>query len=83
MKRVLSLSVIALLLGLSLTAADDDFAGMWVNIDEKTRGLTRLEIANKGKGWTTVQAWAAFAEIGSIRVRSRCALSTPGRVPPR
>ena len=57
MARVLPLSVMALVLGSSF-AAGDDFAGKWVNTDEKTGGLTRLEITKRDKSWT-VQAWAA------------------------
>ncbi len=58
MIRVLTLSVIALLLNSSFATAGDDFVGKWVNTDEKTGGLTRLEISKKDKGWT-VQAWGA------------------------
>jgi hypothetical protein len=58
MARVLSLSVIVLVLSPSLFVAGDDFAGKWVNVDDKTGGLPRLEISKKDKAWT-IQAWGA------------------------
>ena len=58
MARVFFLSVLALFLGSSLAVADEDFTGKWGNVDDKTGGLTRLEISTKGKPWT-IQAWGA------------------------
>ncbi|HEY7425339.1 MAG TPA: hypothetical protein VH682_13995, partial [Gemmataceae bacterium] len=40
------------------TSAEDGFAGKWVNVNEKTNGLTRIEISRKDKVWT-IQAWGA------------------------
>lgn len=40
--------------------ADGPFAGRWVNVDDQTGGLTRIEIVNTNKGWT-IQAWAPRA----------------------
>jgi hypothetical protein len=56
MTRIVSLAVFALLLGSSPGRADDPFAGKWVNVDEMTRGLTRLEIEKKGDAWV-IRAW--------------------------
>jgi hypothetical protein len=36
----------------------DAFSGKWVNVDDRTSGLTRIEIAKKDVGWT-IQAWGA------------------------
>lgn len=58
MIRNLSLSVIALCLVSSLAAAGDDFAGKWINTDEKTSGLTRIEIDVQDGKWT-IAAWGA------------------------
>ena len=58
MTRVFSLSVIALAFSPSLLVAGEDFVGKWVNTDDKTGGLTRLEISKKDKGWA-IQAWGA------------------------
>jgi hypothetical protein len=69
MARALSLSLIAVLLGPSLLVAGADFAGKWVNSDDRTGGLTRLEIRKQEKGWT-IQAWGAAGggEIDQGRV---------------
>ena len=56
MTRFFSLSVIALAFSPSLLVAGEDFVGKWVNTDDKTGGLTRLEICKKDKGWA-IQAW--------------------------
>src|SRR5262245_256884 len=58
MTRVLALSVIAWVPNPSLLVAGDDFAGKWVNSDDKTGGLAGLEISKKDKVWT-IQAWGA------------------------
>ena len=57
MTRVLMLSMIVLALGASHVLADD-FEGKWVNVNDKTGGLTRLEVSKKDKGWE-IQTWAA------------------------
>lgn len=58
MTRIVSWSAFALLLGSSPGIAADAFVGKWVNTDEKTAGLTRLEIGKADKGWT-IRAWGA------------------------
>jgi hypothetical protein len=37
---------------------DDAFSGKWVNLDDRTSSLTRIEITKKDIGWT-VQVWGA------------------------
>ncbi len=64
MTHVLSLSVIALVLGSSSVVADEAFEGKWVNVDDMTRGLTRLEISKKDKAWA-IQAWGATMPVES------------------
>jgi len=56
MTRIVSLSMLALLLGSSLSVAADPFAGKWVNTDEKTDSITRLQIKAEGDSWV-IQAW--------------------------
>src|SRR5216683_7938152 len=54
--RIIPLTCITLLLGAVPSLADDAFVGKWANVDDKTRGPTRIEIAEKDKGWT-IQVW--------------------------
>jgi hypothetical protein len=58
MTRIVPLTCITLLLGAVPSLADKAFVGKWANVDDKTGGLTRIEITKKDKGWT-IQAWAA------------------------
>jgi hypothetical protein len=60
MARILSLTVIALVLGSSPVLSADDFTGQWKNVNDKTSGLTRLEISKNGNVWT-IQSWGAGA----------------------
>jgi hypothetical protein len=39
---------------------DDGFLGKWANVDEKTAGLTRIEVSKNDDGWK-IQAWGAAA----------------------
>ena len=48
--------------------AGEALVGMWVNVDDKTHGLTRIEIAKTDKGWT-IQAWALPAVGRSTKAR--------------
>jgi hypothetical protein len=58
MTRIVPLACLTLLLGAVPLLADEPFAGKWANADDKTRGLTRIEIAKTAKGWA-IQAWGA------------------------
>lgn len=56
MTRIVAVSVFVYLLSSSLVVAADPFVGKWVNTDEMTGGVTRLEVEKKGDGWA-IQAW--------------------------
>jgi len=56
MTRNVLLSTVAVLLGSLPGFAADTFAGKWVNVDEETRSITRLEIEERGAAWA-IQAW--------------------------
>lgn len=58
MIRILLLAVMVVVAGSPLVFAGDDFAGKWMNKDDKSGGLTRLEISKNGKAWT-IQVWGA------------------------
>jgi hypothetical protein len=49
-----------MLLSASLCRATEpnDFAGTWSNVDEKSSGITRIDVATVGKTWK-IRAWGA------------------------
>jgi hypothetical protein len=58
MTRIVPFAVFVLVVAATRASADDTFVGKWFNVDDKTRGLTRIEVSKNEKGWT-IQAWGA------------------------
>jgi hypothetical protein len=58
MNRMILLSWVSLLLSAVSSVADDAFVGEWINVDDKTNNLTRIEIAKTGED-LTIRAWGA------------------------
>jgi hypothetical protein len=58
MTRTVSFAVLVLVLATARASADDAFVGKWVNVDDATRGLTRIEVWKRDK-LTTIRAWGA------------------------
>jgi|LakMenEpi03Aug12_release.lakeMendotaPanAssembly.Ray.scaffolds.fasta_scaffold408117_2 hypothetical protein len=56
--RILLCSVAVLLLHVSQAYAATPLAGTWVNVDENSGSLTRLEVTEEADGWV-IHAWGS------------------------
>lgn len=54
--QILMCSLVVLLLPVSQAYAAPPLAGKWVNIDENTNSITRLEVTEEADGWV-IHAW--------------------------
>lgn len=55
-KRVFAWSIVAILSGVSQGHAAHPLVGTWVNVDENTSSITRLEVSEEAGGWV-IHAW--------------------------
>ena len=55
-KRVFAWSIVAILSGVSQGHAAHPLVGTWVNVDENTNSITRLEVNEEADGWV-IHAW--------------------------
>lgn len=55
-KRIVVWSIVSLLFGASQGRAAHPLAGTWVNVDENTSSITRLEVSEEADGWV-IHAW--------------------------
>jgi hypothetical protein len=58
MTKFVALGAISIAIAMSHAALAIEFAGDWVNIDVKTKGLTRIEVYELDSSWS-IRAWAA------------------------
>lgn len=54
--RIIMCPLVVLLLRVSQAYAAPPLAGTWVNVDENTESITRLEVTEKADGWV-IHAW--------------------------
>jgi len=56
MTKVCSILILCFLASSVVSGQTADIEGEWVNVDSRTRGLTRLVISKSEKGWS-IEAW--------------------------
>ncbi len=66
MRHVAAMAAVVLLWLSTWSQAADRFLGQWVNVDEATENLTRIEITKTDGDGLLIQAWGAGGRGGEI-----------------
>ncbi len=59
-RRVVAWAIAAVFVSAAQANAEHPIAGKWVNVEEKTGSITRLEVSEEAGGWV-IHAWGSCA----------------------